>query len=862
MGADTESFNNELYNLLKVRGYKPVPLNSQNQRVGASQEADVIEFTFVKDGEDYGKVWISIDNANSVKIYFDDTQQDSPTTTTPGKEYDDTWTGLLKFIKVWAQRRQLSFELTNKDRLGDDMRQRDYFKMKEKLGESSMTDAENCKRKYNWCMRQRDLLMSQANRSTHSDTTNNLYVQAGDMEEKAMKYAEQYEELTGNQLNEGYYPMGKKASYNDAVPNVKIVLQHNRSLEEGEQRYRNIAKIYLENVDGERFLAPTTKPGIARVYARHIAEGGLPNDERWGHIKSICEEYNKMAGFVRATRNGQFNESALELVNEGINHYQNLRETLHKMTGHRGYQTYFESWTPSLMEDALDESINELFVQENIDPRIESAMPILSRLKKPTVEMAEVSSLAEWADDIINEKLELDEISKNLAQKYISKASKSVDDSRTQANMINYRPFGGKPDPEEWREYNKLNTAADKREKQISLARAKKNKSGETAPHYTPHAKAKIKATDNEKLELDEISKNLAQKYISKASKSVDDLRLQQGMLHYNPWDIEDFELTPDEQDEYKNSKDKEEKREKMIALARAKKNKSGETAPHYTPHAKAKIKATDSKVDEVLDTRDAKMSYAKKNMDSHQNAVSTYHKSSDPDEKKAADKTAMKRLRGMNTFVNNKVSTDDLDETSDQLKKDMGGKTHWFSTRRMAAKHIDKLDALSSGRDGPGQHLEYGENHGHPEHVIGVHAGLPNGNATYNHLMKYAKPFKPDISEGDSQYKVGDKVKWHDSKFDKNMTGTITVVSSGKRDGVKYASVKATGTHGSDFKVPHSKLKKVEEDLDANQKRAGQLGPTEKVKHNNIGKLVGANESTEIDPELARIIEMAKFKR
>jgi hypothetical protein len=53
-----------------------------------------------------------------------------------------------------------------------------------------------------------------------------------------------------------------------------------------------------------------------------------------------------------------------------------------------------------------------------------------------------------------------------------------------------------------------------------------------------------------------------------------------------------------------------------------------------------------------------------------------------------------------------------------------------------------------------------------------------------------------------------------------------------------------------------------MDEGLDANQKRVGQLGPTEKVKNNNIGKLVGASESTEIDPELARIIEMARFKR
>jgi hypothetical protein len=203
--------------------------------------------------------------------------------------------------------------------------------------------------------------------------------------------------------------MGKKASYNDAVPNVKIVIQHSRAIEEGEQRYRNVAKIFLENMDGERFLAPTTRPGIARVYARHIAEGGVPNDERWGHIKSICEEYNKMAGFVRATRGKQFNESAQALINEGASHYKNLRETLSRMTGHRGYNTYFESWTPTLMEDEGDDSINELFVQETVDPRIESVMPILSRLRKNVSEVKEVDALAEWADSVINENLDLEE---------------------------------------------------------------------------------------------------------------------------------------------------------------------------------------------------------------------------------------------------------------------------------------------------------------------------------------------------------------------------------------------------------------------------------------------------------------------
>jgi len=207
-----------------------------------------------------------------------------------------------------------------------------------------------------------------------------------------------------DKIAEGYYPMGKKASYSDSIPSVKIVIEHSRVIEEGEQRYRNINRIFLENQAGERYLLETKKPGIARVYARHIAEGGKVNDDRWSHIGSLVEEYSKMAGFVRATRNGQFNESAQALVNEGLEHYQSLRESLSRMTGKRGYNNYFESWTPSLMEDNVEENnLNELFVQETLDPRIESVMPILNRIHKKVSESTidkEMNKLAEWADSL------------------------------------------------------------------------------------------------------------------------------------------------------------------------------------------------------------------------------------------------------------------------------------------------------------------------------------------------------------------------------------------------------------------------------------------------------------------------------
>ena len=334
MAINQESFNTDLYKLLRTRGYKPVPKDAKNQRT-QPEAAEVFNFTFTKDGKDYGDAWVTIDDAQNVVLYYNNEQEESPSGKSPNLDYDDSWSGLKRHLKQWSMNKQLSFELRNKDELGDDMAQRDYVKKKEKM-------------------------------------------------------------------NEGYHSMGNKASYNDNIPAVKIILQHNRKIEEGEQRYRNIAKIFLENQDGERFLAPTTRPGIAQIYARHIAEGGVPNDERWNHVKALCEEYSKMAGFVRATKNKQFMESAQQLVSEGVNHYQSLRETLGKLRGHRGYNMYFESWTPALMEDDTDSTINELFVQETVDPRIESVMPILARLNKnkTTTTVKEVEELAEWADSI------------------------------------------------------------------------------------------------------------------------------------------------------------------------------------------------------------------------------------------------------------------------------------------------------------------------------------------------------------------------------------------------------------------------------------------------------------------------------
>lgn len=346
MPATKESINSELFNTLKSRGYEPYARDTVDKKASVS-DADLFVFKFVKNGQQYGPARVSIDEKNNLVLYTNDRLEDSPSSPSKNSDFDDSWTGLKRYLRKWSRRHGLSgFKLVRDGYLQSDMETRKDMKNKK--------------------------------------------------------------------LNEGYHAMGKKLTYSDSIPSVKILIQHTRQIEEGEQRYRNINRIFVENVSGERFLLPTKRPGIAKVYARHIAEGGTPYDERGKHITSLVEEYTKMAGFVRATKNGQFNESTQRLVNEGVKHYQNLRETLSSMISMRGYNKYFDNYTPVLNEETDDATtLNELFVEETIDPRIESVMPILKRLSKNLNEMSEVKALEEWAETITEVE---DETTKTLAE--------------------------------------------------------------------------------------------------------------------------------------------------------------------------------------------------------------------------------------------------------------------------------------------------------------------------------------------------------------------------------------------------------------------------------------------------------------
>jgi hypothetical protein len=142
-----------------------------------------------------------------------------------------------------------------------------------------------------------------------------------------------------------------------------------------------VEQIFVENELGERFVLPTKKPSEGYAFARLIAEGGNPYDERGKHISQMCEDIKRLSGFLRATKSGQFNESVETVISEAAKHYISLRETMKKLKSSRGFRNYFENWTPTLMEQNTDTNdYTGMFTKQHLDPRIQNALPVLDRL--------------------------------------------------------------------------------------------------------------------------------------------------------------------------------------------------------------------------------------------------------------------------------------------------------------------------------------------------------------------------------------------------------------------------------------------------------------------------------------------------
>ena len=225
-------------------------------------------------------------------------------------------------------------------------------------------------------------------------------------------------DISESLIMEAWKAQGKSKSYSNQPGKAKVVIQHSRAIGEGEQRFRNIASLFVENSQGERFRMPFESIAGAKAMARHVSEGGTPYDAFGQHISETINEIKTLGKFVRASRSNAFaqNEQALGIVEDAVKHYSDLKRKAKKMIGKRGYKEIFSNYDPAVATelDETIESVREVFVNSAIDSRIEEALPILAKIKESTMKEADV--FENWTNQIMEGTWALPETEEDMAK--------------------------------------------------------------------------------------------------------------------------------------------------------------------------------------------------------------------------------------------------------------------------------------------------------------------------------------------------------------------------------------------------------------------------------------------------------------
>lgn len=197
---------------------------------------------------------------------------------------------------------------------------------------------------------------------------------------------------------------GKKdVSYNAGPNQARLMIKHKRSLGEDEARFRYVESLFIETADSERYKLPFKNLTAGKAMLEHVRQGGKPYDIRGQHIAEMVSELNVLSRFRRANQGRLLEGDTEQLVEQTNAYYENLQRNLKSLTSHRGYDAYFESWSPADVseESMVIEGLKHLFVTQSIDQRIEDALPLIAKIQQQENAMKEANIFEAWANQLV-----------------------------------------------------------------------------------------------------------------------------------------------------------------------------------------------------------------------------------------------------------------------------------------------------------------------------------------------------------------------------------------------------------------------------------------------------------------------------
>lgn len=295
-------------------------------------QARFFDFDFVSEGNDLGRVSISLNDLGSLKIYY--SQGITENQDAPAKKL---WYSFLKEMRFFAMRRLLRFDT------------RDIAK-------------------------------------TNLDRNDFQYLASkGTEDEEMMK-----------QMNESRWSQKSTKKTSRAVKGgTEVIVRHNQSVDEmypgARSQRKNIKAIFIQNKEGERYKYPFIHPAGAFAMAQHVDHGGVPHDPAGKAIMRMSEQIAQLQEFSRQVQHSQLHDDAMGIADRAQGRLRELKGMIEAL----GKRHHYESWISEFDDSGMDDGLEDLdpvtmedyktkFTQTNFKEELAQYFPLIHKIMQET----------------------------------------------------------------------------------------------------------------------------------------------------------------------------------------------------------------------------------------------------------------------------------------------------------------------------------------------------------------------------------------------------------------------------------------------------------------------------------------------
>jgi hypothetical protein len=330
----------------KVRSrFSNLQMGDDNGAVTANPaDARFFDFDFVIEGNNLGRVSISINDTGNLKIFFSQGITEDTDETT-----QDMWFDFLREMRFFAKRRLMRFD--TRDITKDNLDKTDFQYLAQKRSNGTQEET-----------------MAESKMFGSSKTSK-------------------------RKVGETLLIVRHDGKIDDSIPG---------------SRSRKIKNIFIQNAEGERFKSPFAWLPLGRALQRHVYHGGMPHDDHGKDIIETAAKCLQLASFQKHVRNKtkSMNPDAMNISERTNAKLKSLRNHMECLSQQKYYESWKEQFQPKsadpvVLDDATMESYKDTFTVRGFDEGLAEAFPLIHSIMQEESEIDLEEYVGEAKDEDI-----------------------------------------------------------------------------------------------------------------------------------------------------------------------------------------------------------------------------------------------------------------------------------------------------------------------------------------------------------------------------------------------------------------------------------------------------------------------------